>query len=81
MMQTGRVIGMDNLLVDTALGIEGLTLNFRLWTYLRSTKEPSKWRNPNPVSISLEFTCSNERLESFWLPLKDGGHPNMVSAN
>ena len=81
MMQTGREIGMDDLLVDTAMGFERLTLNFRLWTYLRSVSLPTQWKNPNPVSISLELTCSEETLESFWLPFKDGGHPNMVSAN
>ena len=81
MMQTGRVIGMDDLLVDTTMGFESLTLNFRLWTYLRSTSTPFQWKNPNPVTISLELTCSDERLESFWQLIKEGGHPNMVSAN
>ena len=68
MRQTGRVIGMDDLMVDTAMGFERLTLNFKIWTYLRSSTLPSQWKNPYPVSVSLELTCSDERLESFWLP-------------
>ena len=63
MMQSGRVIRMDDFIINTALGFESLTLNFRLWTFLRSTTDFDKWKNPYFVNVTIELTCNDEYLE------------------